>query len=296
MSFLRRPGRIARHPNRPLLPVFGYLGPQPLYPYMQPIIVVQVPREALNRRASRRLSPACRPACAIRRGNAGTPQDLLHDSGLLRRRSPARARVARSRLQYFPPSRRSAVVTGAPPLTWAANVMPSPQHASCPMGRRLPTRCERRPKPAAPRIALIHSLALDRSIWDGCRRTARGGRRRPRLRLPRPWPLRSPCARVHGRTVCARPRRAARPRRMAAGDDRRLLDGGLRGVGVWRALSAAHQRRWGSSTRRRGTVRKRRQPSRSARMPRAPRAWRRSSTFSRPAGSPTSSARSTPRS
>jgi hypothetical protein len=34
------------HPNRPLVPVFGYFEPEPLYPYMPPIIVVQVPREA----------------------------------------------------------------------------------------------------------------------------------------------------------------------------------------------------------------------------------------------------------
>jgi hypothetical protein len=46
-------------PNRPpLLPVYGYLGPQLVYPYTPPIIVVQVPVQA----AQARVEPPATPA------------------------------------------------------------------------------------------------------------------------------------------------------------------------------------------------------------------------------------------
>ena len=56
--FLTRPGTYRPDPNRTQMPVFGYLGPQ-FYPYLQPIIVVQVPREAAE---PARVAPPALPA------------------------------------------------------------------------------------------------------------------------------------------------------------------------------------------------------------------------------------------
>ncbi len=64
------------------------------------------------------------------------------------------------------------------------------------------------PTSGAAKLVLIHSLALDRSIWDGVAGATRGGGRHADLRLPRPRPLRSPRDDLHGRTVRQRSRRS----------------------------------------------------------------------------------------
>jgi hypothetical protein len=59
--FLARPETYRPDPNGTLMPVFGYFGPQ-FYPYIQPIIVVQVPRDAAE--PARVVPPALPPPVA----------------------------------------------------------------------------------------------------------------------------------------------------------------------------------------------------------------------------------------
>jgi hypothetical protein len=105
-----RPDTYRPDPDRAMLPVFGYFGPQMVYPVVQPIIVV-VPRDVAEpARGARRVAPApLAPPAPYVAGVPGRPKNFYVIPGCYagdRRPEPESLApgCSISRLRVVPPS------------------------------------------------------------------------------------------------------------------------------------------------------------------------------------------------
>ena len=156
--------------------------------------------------------------------------DVLRLSELLHARKPA-AQIRRT----WHHEHRSILPTANPPGVTRTACRPSPATRHSPH----PTDHDRvHPAPGAeagaPRIVLVHSLALDRSVWNGVAERL-GAARSAGIRLPRPWPVRPPQGRYSAESF-AGDLAELLDHVGWEGGGRRLLDGRLRGTGLCRAL------------------------------------------------------------
>ena len=97
-------------------------------------------------------------------------------------------------------------------------------------------------QPGAPRLALVHSLALDRTVWEGVVSALGGGVDVLTYDCRGHGASEKPRRTVHDEPVRGRPARAARGRRLGPCLRRGRVDGRQRGLAVRRLLSGTARR------------------------------------------------------